>query len=337
MINPQLSICIPTYGRSDCLQKLLNNMLYEIECSNLWHDIEVCISDNCSTDDTKQIIANVIAKYPQLHLNYHCNESNLGYDCNLLQAVKLASGGYCWLFGDDDKFEDGALFALLSFLQTERNLSGITVNVQSYAANLLNKIPNANFRPSESFKACTVEEIYAKLTPCLGFISSQIIKRELWNDVVNKFDLTPYYTGYIHLFIMGQIIKSSPNWMFLHQRLVGWRSDNDSALSNKGIDGVVKRMRLDYEYLRIAADIFGAKSKIYSLQANQICGVYVFGYLQYIKFNFGLPLRRLFGEITQRFYFCPNYYLKILPIFLLPRPLVTMLKVVKKCFQIDHI
>ena len=50
-INPYLSICIPTYNRSEVLKESLMQLLkYEGD------DIEVVISDNCSPDNTEEVV-----------------------------------------------------------------------------------------------------------------------------------------------------------------------------------------------------------------------------------------------------------------------------------------
>ena len=49
--NKLLSICIPTFNRAN----LLNNLLNSIDIANIDASIvEVCISDNNSTDNTKE-------------------------------------------------------------------------------------------------------------------------------------------------------------------------------------------------------------------------------------------------------------------------------------------
>lgn len=50
-IKPYLSICIPTYNRSEVLKESLMQLLkYEGD------DIEVVISDNCSPDNTEEVV-----------------------------------------------------------------------------------------------------------------------------------------------------------------------------------------------------------------------------------------------------------------------------------------
>lgn len=100
----ELSICIPTYNRKDCLQELLDSILAQADDSN---PVEICISDDASSDDTETLVHGYQNKYP--HLLYYRFPENMGLDRNLLKAADLAQGEYCWLMGNDDKVEPDAV------------------------------------------------------------------------------------------------------------------------------------------------------------------------------------------------------------------------------------
>jgi len=112
MINrPLLSICIPTYNRSEILDKTLESLF-----SNPDFDInkvEVIISDNASTDNTR----NVVSKYPLVQ--YFCNDINLG-DVNFYKVLNYATGEYIKLFNDTLTFNDGMLRKML--FNIEKNI-----------------------------------------------------------------------------------------------------------------------------------------------------------------------------------------------------------------------
>ena len=50
----RLSICIPTYNRAfhlnNCLHSIISNK------SRFAIDFEICVSDNCSTDETEKVV-----------------------------------------------------------------------------------------------------------------------------------------------------------------------------------------------------------------------------------------------------------------------------------------
>lgn len=105
-----LSIAIPTYNRCEKLVKLLNFLYEEMVGfdSSFQESIEVLVCNNCSTDNTEEVIKNIIDSndYPFL-LRYHCNEKNVGLLGNLLTVTRLAEGRYLWMMGDDDLYHNG--------------------------------------------------------------------------------------------------------------------------------------------------------------------------------------------------------------------------------------
>ena len=110
-----LSICIPTYNRVYYLDNCLNSIKFAKNNSDL--KIEVCVSDNCSDENIEELIE----KYKKdLNLNFNRNEKNLGMAKNILKAVSMAKGEFCWILGNDDILLNDA-FKKFKFLSNENN------------------------------------------------------------------------------------------------------------------------------------------------------------------------------------------------------------------------
>jgi glycosyltransferase involved in cell wall biosynthesis len=60
--QPILSICVPTYNREKCLRRLLDSIVFQKEFIDT-NDVEVVISDNASTDSTKELVNEYVKKY----------------------------------------------------------------------------------------------------------------------------------------------------------------------------------------------------------------------------------------------------------------------------------
>ena len=58
--------------------------------------IKVCISNNCSTDNTELVISKYIKKLPII---YSKNKSNLGIPKNFLKVISMFDAEYIWLIG----------------------------------------------------------------------------------------------------------------------------------------------------------------------------------------------------------------------------------------------
>jgi len=111
--NILLNIAIPTYNRVTFLESLLVCLAPQVE--GLHGLVKICISDNCSTDNTGEIVAIFQKKYPDL-INYGKNEDNLGADANIIKVIDMAKGEFIWLLGDDDLVVGGGVEKVVNFI-----------------------------------------------------------------------------------------------------------------------------------------------------------------------------------------------------------------------------
>lgn len=200
----KVSLSIPQYNRIEYLLKslaVIEDQTYE--------NIEVVISDDCSTDDTEKEIKSLISvyKYP---IVYKRNEYNLGYDRNYRQSIELASGDYCFILGNDDTLsEKEAITELVSFLE----------------ANDRPDIGVCNFHeqnnPGEVYKRANTTgvmgygyETAMKYYSCFSFVAGVIYKRE----VFLKYN-TAVYDGSIYAqMYLGCLIISKGGIFFLIEK-----------------------------------------------------------------------------------------------------------------------
>lgn len=107
-----LSLCFPTYNRGWCMKEQINRLM---SCpKDILDKIEIIISDNCSNDDTQQIVKDAISK--GFVCRYIRNETNLGPDSNFISCFQKASGKYIWLLGDDDTIIIDSLIRIVQLL-----------------------------------------------------------------------------------------------------------------------------------------------------------------------------------------------------------------------------
>lgn len=126
-----LNIAIPTYNRASCVEKLLNNIMPQVKEAP--EAVEVCISDNGSADNTKEIVEKFKNKYPGF-IKYSRNEKNLGVDVNIIKVLEMSEGSFTWLFGDDDVMAKNALNEVINFIlkNQEEKIGLIFVKTESY-------------------------------------------------------------------------------------------------------------------------------------------------------------------------------------------------------------
>ncbi|MDC7691970.1 glycosyltransferase [Vogesella indigofera] len=105
-----ISIVIPAYNYAHYLPDAIHSVRQQgID------DIEVIVCDDCSTDNTAEVVAAIAAQDGRVR--YVLNEHNLGATPNINQGMARASGEYVMLLGADDFIEPGALGKLLATLQ----------------------------------------------------------------------------------------------------------------------------------------------------------------------------------------------------------------------------
>lgn len=112
-MKPILSICIPTFNRAELLIKCIESLIYQ---ENFNENIEIVISDNCSEDNTFEIIKRYRSKY--LNIKYYRNESNIGAEKNVFKALSLANGEFIKLSNDYVIYEENSLKIILDLINT---------------------------------------------------------------------------------------------------------------------------------------------------------------------------------------------------------------------------
>jgi glycosyltransferase involved in cell wall biosynthesis len=110
-----LTIAIPTYNRATFLSKNLEALSAEIQnlTPAVRSSVTVFISDNCSTDNTSDVVA-YSHHIPNLH--YHRNETNLGWARNFANCVVENKSQYLLMMGDDDILVPSTLRSVLDII-----------------------------------------------------------------------------------------------------------------------------------------------------------------------------------------------------------------------------
>ena len=91
-----LSICIPTCNRGSILETVILNYITNEEFDD---SVELVISDNASTDNTEEIVKEIIKKYPSKKISYYKNEENIGAK-NFFAVISRAKGKYAKMSND---------------------------------------------------------------------------------------------------------------------------------------------------------------------------------------------------------------------------------------------
>jgi abequosyltransferase len=108
-----LTIAVPTYNRAVWLDLCLSRITAQLP--DYSEEIELLVSNNCSTDGTGDVVKKYLSQ--DYSLTYLENTENVGPDRNFVECYRKARGRYVLLLGDDDVLLDGALDALMPILR----------------------------------------------------------------------------------------------------------------------------------------------------------------------------------------------------------------------------
>ena len=184
MNTPLVSICIPAYNAALTIKQTLDSVLKQT-----YSNIEVLVVDNCSTDNTKEIVRS----FADVRLKLIENEVNIGAWPNCDRCIELATGEYIAIYHADDVYESEMVQKQVEFLQTNAQ-AGVVLT----AARLIDE-------QSKPIKLCSVPAKVLNANNTYTF--SQLIKGIL------------HHSNF--LFCPSAMVRSS----IYKNEIVSWRGD----------------------------------------------------------------------------------------------------------------
>ena len=195
MRKPRLSICIPTFNRCLSLQSLLSQFALLDSC--VLKQIEICISDNCSDDDTAAIVKEFSAELP---IVYQQQSHNIGASKNLISVLKMARGDWVQLSGDDDSCDADELQKLLSKLEkTEKSNTWFLLKSTKTTTPLLT---NLNAGPITYPRLLEYLSLNGSIQ--IGFIGTHVLPL----SITRKLNINDVTVGWPHLSILASEISN---------------------------------------------------------------------------------------------------------------------------------
>lgn len=183
----KLTIAIPTYNRANYLDILLNSIL--IQYTNVSEHLELFVSDNASTDNTKEVVDKYLSL--GLQIKYFCQTENLGPDRNIANCFIQTSGEYIWVIGDDDHFLPDAISVVL--LQLINNDEVAIIHVKATTLECGAALGQKGFNMRVVNKNVFVKNINVFLT----FISGNIINKNMFLKYETQDVIKIYFDTYI--------------------------------------------------------------------------------------------------------------------------------------------
>jgi glycosyltransferase involved in cell wall biosynthesis len=132
----KVTIGLPTYNRADLF------LVPALECALAqdWDNLEIIVSDNCSTDNTQEIVTS----YDDPRLRYVRQDENIGANNNFNYCVNEAEGDYFVLYPDDDVIDPDFVSACMEAAAGRADYGIIRSGTRLIdgAGNLIREVPN---------------------------------------------------------------------------------------------------------------------------------------------------------------------------------------------------
>jgi glycosyltransferase involved in cell wall biosynthesis len=221
--NNLLSIFIPTFNRGHLIGETLDSFIEQIS----EYRIPIVISDNCSTDDTFQVVERYKQKYP--YIKYSKNAENLGFDGNVVKMAELVDTKYCWLFGDDDIIKKDAITKVLNILKNDFDLIVANTSLSSIDLSVQFSYRHLAIDEDRLYDGNDTNKAFVDLVSYTSFIGGLIVKKELWKSV----DYSKYMkTGFVHVGIAFEYLINNRNVYYISDPLTNIRLGNSGWSTN---------------------------------------------------------------------------------------------------------
>lgn len=238
-----LTIAIPTFNRAKQLDTQLAWLYKAVK--GFEDDVEIFVSDNCSTDNTQDIINKWKAQLTNVTFNSSRNAENIGVMRNIMHCLNSATTKYVWAIGDDDPIQDRAIsytinkfkqyddIALLLLNFSGRHyITGEPVHPTTIVGNRWFDIESEDGEIDGKviFQHCMTKSVGAVIFLTAIVYRTDYLKRafESWPDGVTNWMYLAYLAGYCAA--NGRTIVTKENYLECIVAVSYWQKEPNSSL-----------------------------------------------------------------------------------------------------------
>lgn len=222
-----VSVIMPTYNCGKYIAESIDSVIAQTIT-----DWELQIVDDCSTDNTTEVLKPYFEQYPNIH--YSCLPHNGGPAAARTEALRRAAGKYCAFLDSDDLWLPDKLEKQLGFMEKNGALFSCTAYCQmDVEGNLLDTIIAPP--PKTSYKKCIrLSNPIGNLTAIfdqekLGKFEVPMIRKRndfaLWLQILKKTDycygldevLSIYRLGRAGSVSHNKLAQAKYHWQLYHE------------------------------------------------------------------------------------------------------------------------
>lgn len=205
----ELTIYLPTYNRCNLLEQNLSILVPQVEKYKEF--CRLIISDNCSTDQTEEIVKKYLISD---NIYYERNSENIGATRNHLKSYSLPNTKYLWILGDDDFLKEDSIKTICDKI-SGKDYSVIFMN---YSYQLKNNTEKKYLSLQEDVETTNKDFFYSHVGCDLTFISPVIINTSYFID--KQFLDFDYNLHFIQTYIASECLKNGSQHLIISDSLL---------------------------------------------------------------------------------------------------------------------
>ena len=221
-----ISVAMATYNGQDYIKEQLVSILNQNKRVD-----EIVICDDCSTDNTINIIKEFLEENSNLDIRLFINKENVGYKINFKKALSYCKGEYIFLCDQDDIWLANKVEKMIGIMETNNNIKVLASSYELIDSNgNITKSNTSLYKhdvKQDTLKRITFEELVVgnSFQGCSLCIRAEI------ND---KFQT--HFNEYFHHDWLLNIYASEVNGMyFYNEPLFQYRIHEKNAIGLSGL------------------------------------------------------------------------------------------------------
>lgn len=239
MNNVKISVLIPSYNHAPYIGQAIESVI-----NQTFKDIEILIGDDCSTDNSKD----VINSYSDSRIKKFFSKTNCGGSENLNKLISLANGEYIAILNSDDYWELDKLEKQYKFLEENKSYAACFTWVQYMDRNGNKTFPENVFIQENKTQAEWLRYFFENGN-CLCH-PSVLIRRKIYNEIESY----KFCCRQIPDFILWiKLVQKYPIYI-MPDSLVNFRWSGDEK--NTSGFSVGNMNRTYHEYHMLAQEVF---------------------------------------------------------------------------------
>ena len=276
-----LSICLPVYNQIELVRWNLENLT-----QNPYDDVQIVISDDCSTEDIKSLVES----FSDSRIKYCKTPGNIGHDANIINAFLNCDSSYAFLIRARDTITVDKISSILNVISNNPNAAYFRFGAKGLNDEIRMSFNDCSYPCGKSsIKA----DSFIPIHPSGELYNLSYISRTdlewISSFVLERFPDKNGFVSHImirHLLASKGALVTVSDFVWFYAKTA--KSNDVAVNSGKGKNKGISPYSPRFQYKRFRSEIEFTISKIpYNMQKNFVKYI-IKRYAEYITVIFGV-------------------------------------------------